>query len=596
MKKEKKTQQFDALQAFCNLSRKLENSQTAMLNLLMPTFYQMPQFEESNENEEAEDDFPFGGRRRRNRGMNLKKRELPGLRRQLAKFAEFAKLDEVEALLLIALYTRQLENDNTVDTADITNFLSLSSIDFIPLRKYFDSLYDKGVLVRANSGHRSNQYKVEQTLARAINCNLEYEPKPVQQLDRYEFCNMVSDMIDQRSDGEISTHDLQMMVGDFEKKNADMEFVSTITKMKMSTLDRILFYECCDDFISNPRYRCTGVECTLNDIFDQTRDRMKVARQIMDDSHQLVALGLVEKSEATFFSEVSLRLTDEGKKVFLGSDFELFSKKKMDDKNFIQPEKIVEKKMFYSPDVQSQVDFIRENLMDDKFHELQARMENNGFSKGVAIMLYGAPGTGKTETVKQIAKATGRKVFHVDISASKSYWFGESEKIVKRIFTNYREMCKNEDVTPILLFNEADALFSKRQDVSQSNVAQTENAIQNIILEEMENLEGILMATTNLTDNLDSAFERRFIFKVKFDQPTVDAKKNIWKSKVEWLGDEDCQKLASKYDFSGGEIDNIVRKMVMEEVLHGNKPDFDFIDNLCKNEKICSSKKAKVGF
>ena len=69
-------------------------------------------------------------------------------------------------------------------------------------------------------------------------------------------------------------------------------------------------------------------------------------------------------------------------------------------------------------------------------------------------------------------------------------------------------LCK---VKPILLFNEADAVFSKRKDVNNGNVAQTENAIQNIILEEMENLDGILIATTNLADNLDGAFERRFV-------------------------------------------------------------------------------------
>jgi SpoVK/Ycf46/Vps4 family AAA+-type ATPase len=68
--------------------------------------------------------------------------------------------------------------------------------------------------------------------------------------------------------------------------------------------------------------------------------------------------------------------------------------------------------------------------------------------------------------------------------------------------------------------------------IGSGNVDQTENAIQNIILEEMENLDGILIATTNLTENLDKAFERRFLFKIRFDKPTLEAKTNIWKDKI----------------------------------------------------------------
>ena len=208
----------------------------------------------------------------------------------------------------------------------------------------------------------------------------------------------------------------------------------------------------------------------------------------------------------------------------------------------------------------------------------------------------GPPGTGKTAAVDMIAKATGRSVYHVDIAASKTCWFGESEKLFKRIFTDYRRMCETEERKTILLFNEADALFSKRRDVDSGNCAQTENALQNILLEEMETLDGILIATTNLCDNFDSAFERRFLFKVKFGQPTTDAKKSIWKSKLPWLPEEDCGKLAARYDLSGGEIDNIVRKSYMEEVLSGNRPTVEMLEAWCKGEKLTRKGGNTIGF
>ena len=215
-------------------------------------------------------------------------------------------------------------------------------------------------------------------------------------------------------------------------------------------------------------------------------------------------------------------------------------------------------------------------------------------------MLYGAPGTGKTETVYQIAKETGRQILHVDISSAKSCWFGESEKITKKIFTDYKQLCKaarseKDGKMPILLFNEADGILSKRRDADLGNTTQTENTIQNIILEEMETLEGIMICTTNLSENLDTAFERRFLFKIMFENPTIAVKQKIWKSKLDWLNDETISKVAQTYNLSGGQIDNIVRKITMDEVLTGNKPDFEELNTLCKSEKINNTER-RIGF
>ena len=126
-------------------------------------------------------------------------------------------------------------------------------------------------------------------------------------------------------------------------------------------------------------------------------------------------------------------------------------------------------------------------------------------------------------------------------------------------------------------------------------MAQTENTIQNIILEEMERLDGILVATTNMADNLDSAFERRFLFKIKFDKPAMDARKRIWLSKMPSLSEEDAQALATDFSFSGGEIDNIIRKATIMEVLEGKRPDLQDIRRLCREEKMHGDR-ARIGF
>jgi len=146
------------------------------------------------------------------------------------------------------------------------------------------------------------------------------------------------------------------------------------------------------------------------------------------------------------------------------------------------------------------------------------------------------------------------------------------------------------------LLNEADSILGKRKDTNSSNLAQTENAIQNIILEEMENFDGILVATTNLTNNLDSAFDRRFLFKVEFKKPKNEVKAQIWKLKLPRLFTSEYESLASQFDFSGGQIDNIVRKAEISEIVNGQSVDFDQIICFCNEEILGNSNRNKIGF
>src|SRR5574344_1786559 len=168
------------------------------------------------------------------------------------------------------------------------------------------------------------------------------------------------------------------------------------------------------------------------------------------------------------------------------------------------------------------------------------------------------------------------------------------------MFKKHRRVCEDaqKDGTrmPVMFFNEADAVLSRRRDVDSGNTVKTENTIQDIILEEMETLNGIMIATTNLADNLDAAFERRFLFKVSIDQPTEEARQKIWQDKIGSLSDDDARTLARTYDFSGGEIDNIVRKREIERIVKDTPVSFAVIDKLCAGEKIKNEATHIIGF
>ena len=224
-------------------------------------------------------------------------------------------------------------------------------------------------------------------------------------------------------------------------------------------------------------------------------------------------------------------------------------------------------------------------------------MKEKGFRNGFACLFYGGPGTGKTETVYQLARQTGRNIMVVDVPRIKSKWVGESEKNIKALFDRYREQVKRATLTPILLFNEADAIIGIRKNGASSAVDKMENSIQNIILQEMETLDGIMIATTNLQQNLDKAFERRFLYKIKFDKPTEEARTHIWHSMIPELSELDTHTLAAKYDFSGGQIENIARHYTIDSILHDTTDDtLSLLIAHCDNERLDEKDKRKIGF
>ena len=263
----------------------------------------------------------------------------------------------------------------------------------------------------------------------------------------------------------------------------------------------------------------------------------------------------------------------------------------------LKPSDLTPKKMYYTHEVEKQVNELSKLFQQDEFQKIQERMREKGFRNGFACLFYGSPGTGKTETVYQLALQTGRNIMIVDVPQIKSKWVGDSEKNIKALFDRYREVVKRSKLAPILLFNEADAIIGKRQEGAERAVEKMENSIQNIILQEMENLDGIMIATTNLQQNMDRAFERRFLYKIKFDKPTEEARAFIWKTMIPELSDLDIHALASKYDFSGGQIENIARHYAIDTILHGTADNkLKSLILHCDNEKISGKEQRRIGF
>jgi SpoVK/Ycf46/Vps4 family AAA+-type ATPase len=175
--------------------------------------------------------------------------------------------------------------------------------------------------------------------------------------------------------------------------------------------------------------------------------------------------------------------------------------------------------------------------------------------RGLAMLFRGESGTGKTLTAEVLGSELAMPLYRVAIPRIVSKYIGETEQNLEKAF-------KEAQVAgAILLFDEADAIFSKRVDVGTATDRYS-NMEVNLLLQELERFEGIVILTTNLDAAIDDAFDRRLNYKLDFPFPTPDLRRRIWarhlppKAPVE-LSDDELDYLAETFELSGGSIKNV---------------------------------------
>ena len=479
-----------------------------------------------------------------------------------------------------------------IKISDIADMLNTSNIHILSMMNVADDLAKKGY-IKAGRDKEERYYSVPMEVIDCIRSNTFFSPKPITNLSFDEFFDRMDKLFD---DEDMSLWRREDALYELVSSNMHLPYCKVFTSYGLRGLDYILVNIFANRLI-NEDDDIIGTH-DWEDFIGSKRQVRSIQKSLKNGESELIKQGVFEPSPDTGVKDPNYyHFTDKAKdELFPGMD--LVEKTAKEVKDLIPHTSFAQKQLFYAPHIQSQIDSLAELLQQEKFTQVTQRLSENGMRKGFACLFYGSPGTGKTETVNQLARMTGRDVMMVDVTQIKSCWVGESEQNIKKLFDRYRAYVKTMDIAPILLFNEADAVLGIRQEGAQRAVDKMENSIQNIILQEMETLEGIMIATTNLTGNLDKAFERRFIYKIEFERPTVEAKQQIWKSMIPSLPDETALSLASDYDLSGGQIENIARKRTVELILSGNEPSDSKIREYCQSESLSTKeeKRKKIGF
>ena len=198
--------------------------------------------------------------------------------------------------------------------------------------------------------------------------------------------------------------------------------------------------------------------------------------------------------------------------------------------------------------------------------------------EGFRVLFTGPPGTGKTLTASLLGKSCNMDVYRVDLSMVVSKYIGETEKNLSGIF----DMAESKGW--ILFFDEADALFGKRSQTSDSHDRYANQEVS-YLLQRVEDFDGLVILCTNFKNNIDEAFFRRFQLILDFDVPDFSQRLLFWETAItgefDYDDDVDLGELAEAYELTGASIINVLhfcmlkclerksRKIGKEDILSG---------------------------
>ena len=480
-----------------------------------------------------------------------------------------------------------------VDYDDLANYLDVSQIKILSYASDIDALVRRRML-RYRDANDEDTFDVPIPVIKALKHNEVYELPPRTGLNCAEVFELLDQWFEDLDNDAINAEEMAEEAKNLLNDNQQVAFAKHVKEYYLNEEDLLMLLAFCHLLVNKGdddiRVR------QLEGLFGRKCEYISAKARLQNGEHKLMTKKLIEyRCEDGIADNTRYKLTESAKRILLEELNIHTTDEHLAD--VVKAGKLTSKQLFFPKDIERQVDELTSLLSPEKYDEIHQRMKQTGFRTGFACLFYGGPGTGKTETVYQLARQTGRDIMVVEVPRIKSKWVGDSEKNIKALFDRYRELVKRAKLAPILLFNEADAIIGKRKSEAESAVDKMENSIQNIILQEMENLDGIMIATTNLQQNLDSAFERRFLYKIKFEKPSVEARSNIWQSMIPELERADARKLAEKYNLSGGQIENVARKHSISTILHGKPSDLaDTLSVFCSQEQIADKSLRKIGF
>ena len=380
-------------------------------------------------------------------------------------------------------------------------------------------------------------------------------------------------------------------------------------KHSLSQEEKIIFLVLLKEEYSNEDEILRDFNTLISMISKDEMHKLK-NRTLLEENAKLMGLGLIDYDEI-------LGATSINKSYFICEDvlYSIMHPQKNDKKtkkamleNIVKESEIFEliepntdiDDVVLNPKIKEVLNSILKQLDKDVINKLSSWGIKTKKGIDAKIIFYGPAGTGKTMSALSLAKSLKKQVLSFDCSKILSKYVGESEQNVRKIFDTYKSICNEAKIEPVLLLNEADQFLSSRMESGTSSADKMHNQMQNIFLEQIERFEGVLIATTNFLQSLDSAFSRRFDFKIEFKKPNFNERLIIWqKIMPENANFEENFSLneLAKFELSGAQITLVLKNTALKVAVRDDDVFTlkDFVDEIKKEQISAFDSDKKVG-
>lgn len=519
-------------------------------------------------------------------------------KQEIKLLADFFQCDEEQAVILSLLVLKEMR-DGFSSISCIVDHAGLKISQSIYLNKILSLFVDRGWIQPKHNPdlYPLTKYSISDSLIHYVSSGVWQTLEDKKESSPFDILERLQKAHDQRENSPDAYQNFCRNIHPFIAQYSTNPVCIFLANSGLSQEESIQFL-----FICLQHYTGTEIvhfEALADSVDASMHTRYLLRQSLQNGEHPLMKMGLIKETcSPNFYTPDGFSLTEKGIRTYdpsavikLNNHLEMMQS--------ISPVSIVPTKMFYEPDVSDTMRQLHQIIQRDQFRNISDSLRNKGMKGGISVLMYGHPGTGKTESVLQLAKSSGRHVLSVDASKIRSKWQGQSAKNIKSLFKDYRELLQQYEDAPILLFNEADSVLGKRYEIKDRG-DQEMNTVQNILLEEMEHFEGIFIATTNQEKNLDKAFDRRFLYKIRFDKPGKEVLLQIWKTKFPKVRRNVLEKLCQQVTLSGGQVENVRKKVVIDTILHpGRKVNEHYLLQLALQERQLennASQRPPLGF
>ena len=514
----------------------------------------------------------------------------------VTRFVDEYGLSVKEVNVFFLAFREIMKNESSVYPDDIRTHFKYSFEEYIDFLNTLNSLKDKGMLIfNEYNNVIGTNFNPSITLDELLFQKFVFDKDPLDNCkldDPYSIIEYITELLVKRKKEELSTLKLYEEI-DRVLKKVDHTLEAFVQIRSYNDTQRAILFTVASDYLNGNNSLLTA-QSISEQIIDNTAERMRLFTTILDMNLQIIKDNYIYLDSILFVENPMVKLTQQGAS-------RLFNLKQQKKVKKIECEltkhikhKTLNTQLFFPQKFHDEISKLHKALEPKRFKALLKELQKNNHSKSFVSLFYGLAGTGKTASVYEIASKTKRDVLQVNIEKIRDKYVGESEKRLAQIFEEYNEAKKVLKHTPILLFNEADALLGQRIGISNS-VDQMNNSMQNILLQNLENFEGIFIATTNLIDNMDDAFSRRFLYKLEFPKPTRETRLKIWAKKLPNLS-KDIYVDISRYELTGAQIEVIAKQFFIRNFLEAKEDTLSILRQMILSELSYKSEKTKLGF